>query len=169
MADTFAPSDAEIHRKSSPGSQGGWPWFLRLLIWLERRVVAAVNTAILRPHSFPSSRWSLSGFALHDRQRPDSPAVSFKKDIAPLLQRRCVACHGEESAKGGLPVGFIPPGWPKSRGERPAPIVAHKPGDPTLSTARRARRPMIGMPQKAEALPKNEIALIERWIKEGRQ
>ena len=30
-----------------------------------------------------------------------SPAVSFKKDVAPLLQRRCVTCHGEESAKGG--------------------------------------------------------------------
>ena len=27
--------------------------------------------------------------------------VSFRQDIAPLLQRRCAACHGEDSAKGG--------------------------------------------------------------------
>ena len=29
------------------------------------------------------------------------PPVSFRQEIAPLLQRRCAACHSEESAKGG--------------------------------------------------------------------
>ena len=31
----------------------------------------------------------------------DAAPVSFRRDLAPLLQRRCAACHCEDSAKGG--------------------------------------------------------------------
>jgi WD40 repeat protein/mono/diheme cytochrome c family protein len=97
---------------------------------------------------------------------PDSPAVSFRKDVAPLLQRRCVACHGEESAKGGYRLDtFTQLGKP---GESElAPLVAHKAAASELYRLLVEPAAHDRMPQKAEALPKNEIALIKRWIDEG--
>lgn len=97
---------------------------------------------------------------------PNSPAVSFKKDIAPLLQRRCVACHGEESAKGGYRVDTFARLGKAGESDLPA-IVAHKAGDSELYRLLVEPDPNDRMPQKAEALPKHEIALIKRWIDEG--
>jgi WD40 repeat protein/mono/diheme cytochrome c family protein len=95
----------------------------------------------------------------------DSP-VSFKKDIAPLLQRRCVACHGEESAKGGYRLDTFAR-LDKTGESELAPLVAHKAADSELYRLLVEPDANDRMPQKAEALPKHEIALIERWIQEG--
>jgi len=92
--------------------------------------------------------------------------VSFKKDIAPLLQRRCATCHGEESAKGGYRLDtFARLG--KAGESELAPIVAHQAENSELYRLLVEPDPNDRMPQKAEALPRHEIALLERWIREG--
>ena len=35
-------------------------------------------------------------------QGAESPAVSFSRDVKPILARRCFACHGPDSGEGGL-------------------------------------------------------------------
>jgi WD40 repeat protein/mono/diheme cytochrome c family protein len=92
--------------------------------------------------------------------------VSFRKDIAPLLQRRCVACHGEESAKGGYRVDTFARIAKAGESELP-PLVAGKPADSEFYRLLVEPDANDRMPQKADALPPGEIALIERWIKEG--
>ncbi|MES2569868.1 MAG: c-type cytochrome domain-containing protein, partial [Verrucomicrobiota bacterium] len=92
--------------------------------------------------------------------------VSFRKEIAPLLQRRCVGCHGEESAKGGYRLDtFEKIGKP---GESELiPLTAGNPDGSELHALLLEKSPEDRMPQKADPLPAQEIALIERWIREG--
>jgi mono/diheme cytochrome c family protein len=110
--------------------------------------------------------WALVCLPARASDAPDSPAISFKKDVAPLLQRRCVACHGEESAKGGYRLDtFARLG--KAGESELVPLVAHRAADSELYRLLVEPDANDRMPQKAEALPQAEIALIERWIKEG--
>jgi WD40 repeat protein len=92
--------------------------------------------------------------------------VSFRKDIAPLLQRRCAACHGEESAKGGYRLDTFRR-LSKAGDSELTPIVAGKTKDSELFQLLIEKDANDRMPQKADALPAHEIALIERWIQEG--
>ena len=95
----------------------------------------------------------------------DAP-VSFRKDIAPLLQRRCVACHGEESAKGRYRLDTFARLVKAGESDLP-PLIAGRVGDSELFRLLIESDANDRMPQKADALPPHEIALIERWIKEG--
>jgi len=92
--------------------------------------------------------------------------VSFRKDVAPLLQRRCAACHCEESAKGGYRLDTFRR-MSKAGDSDLAPLVAGKTRDSELYQRLIESDANDRMPQKADALPAPEIALIERWIKEG--
>ena len=95
----------------------------------------------------------------------DAP-VSFRRDVAPVFQRRCVACHGEESAKGGYRLDTFAR-LTKSGESELLPLVAGKAHDSELYRLLVEPDPNDRMPQKADALPKQEIALIERWIHQG--
>lgn len=96
----------------------------------------------------------------------DAHPVSFRRDIAPLLQRRCAVCHCEESAKGGYRLDtFQLLQKPGDGGETP--IVAGKARASALFKLLLAKDPEDRMPQKADALPDAEIALFERWLNAG--
>ena len=92
--------------------------------------------------------------------------VSFRREIAPLLHRRCAACHGEESAKGGYRLDSYER-MQKAGDTEAAPLVAGKPGESELHALLVEKDANDRMPQKADALPAAEIALIARWIAEG--
>ena len=96
----------------------------------------------------------------------ESAPVSFRKEIAPLLHRRCATCHSEENTKGKYRVdSFANLAQP---GETDlAPIVARKPRESELYLRLIEPDPHERMPQKADPLPAAEISLIERWILEG--
>lgn len=94
------------------------------------------------------------------------PPVSFRRDIAPILQRRCAVCHSEESAKGGYRLDSYQRMSRAGESEL-LPIVAGQPEKSELYQLLIESDANDRMPQRAEALPKPEIALIERWIKEG--
>ncbi len=93
-------------------------------------------------------------------------AVSFKSDLAPLLQKKCVSCHGPEKAKGHYRLHtfgeLLKPGDSKS-----SPVVAGRPEASELYRRLVAKDDDDRMPQKDEALPAAQIALFERWIREG--
>ena len=97
----------------------------------------------------------------------DDPApVSFSQDIAPLLNRRCGACHGEESAKGKYRLDSFQR-MMKAGDSDEQPVVAGKAKDSAIYQLLVERDPHDRMPQKADALPQSEIALVERWINQG--
>jgi WD40 repeat protein len=96
---------------------------------------------------------------------PAAP-VSFQKEIAPLLQRRCASCHDAESNKGKYRLDTFARMMKPGDSDQ-APIVAAKPADSQLISLLHEANAEDRMPQKADPLPENEIALIERWIAEG--
>ena len=93
-------------------------------------------------------------------------SVSFVREIAPILRDKCLTCHGPEKAKGEYRLDTFEllqnPGSSQT-----APITAGAPAQSHLFELVTAGDDDDRMPQKDEALPKQQIALIERWIKEG--
>jgi mono/diheme cytochrome c family protein len=92
--------------------------------------------------------------------------VSFQREVAQLLQRRCAGCHGEDSAKGGYRLDSFA-AMQKPGDSEAAPLVAGKARDSELFKLIITQDADERMPQKAEALPQPEIALLERWIAGG--
>ena len=91
--------------------------------------------------------------------------VSFRQDIAPILQNNCLACHGPKKAEGGYRVDSF---------QRV--MAAGDSGEVGFSSEADAsesfRRivtddPDERMPWDSEPLRADEIALVKRWIEEG--
>src|SRR6185369_12714804 len=93
-------------------------------------------------------------------------SVSFTHQIAPILARKCLTCHGPEKSKGGFRLDtfelLLKPGESKS-----ASLVSGNPQQSELFRRITIKDEDDRMPQKADPLPDAEIVLIERWIKEG--
>jgi Planctomycete cytochrome C/WD domain, G-beta repeat len=90
----------------------------------------------------------------------------FSTDIAPLLQRRCAGCHGEENAKGHYRLDTFARLTKTGDSDLP-PLVAGKPRESELYRLLIESDATERMPQKADPLPAAEIALIEHWIASG--
>src|SRR3989449_10017856 len=90
-------------------------------------------------------------------------AVSYSRDIAPILAMHCNSCHGDSGSAGGLVT--------RTHADLMKVGGAIVPGDPDRSQVvqfiegRRGeehRMPLGGAPLTAE-----QIAIIRRWIAEG--
>ncbi|MEO1998895.1 MAG: c-type cytochrome domain-containing protein, partial [Planctomycetaceae bacterium] len=97
---------------------------------------------------------------------PTAGVAYFEKHIRPLLVSRCYTCHSARAkkAEGGLRLD-LRSGW-MTGGETGPAIV---PGDVEASLLIRAVRysdPDLQMPPD-KALPKNAIAVLERWVQIG--
>lgn len=95
-------------------------------------------------------------------------AVVFTDVILPILEAKCVSCHGAEKAKGKLRMHTFADIM-KGGGDGPTTVVAGKPDD-SLALVRIAlpndddeHMPPSDEPQ----LTKEEIALLKWWIAEG--
>ena len=93
-------------------------------------------------------------------------AVSFIHDIAPILQRRCVACHGENKAEGGWRAdslaALIKAGASGADGFMAGNRGASEAFGRITSTDADLRMPLDGEP-----LSNLEIDAIARWIDAG--
>ncbi len=90
--------------------------------------------------------------------------AKFVEDVQPLLEAKCVSCHGSEKQEGNLRLDS----WAaaKAGGDRGAAIVA---GDVEKSLLVRAisfRDPDFQMPPK-QKLSDKEIATLTEWVKAG--
>ena len=92
--------------------------------------------------------------------------VSFSKQVAPILVKKCVTCHGPEKSKGHFRLDsfdfLLKAGESKS-----APVVPSQPEQSELVRRLTAKDEDDRMPQKDDPLPAEHIGLIERWIKDG--
>jgi cytochrome c553 len=92
--------------------------------------------------------------------RADSP--TFAKDIKPLLQSKCVKCHGDKTRKADLDLSTST-GILKG-GESGAVVVAGKPDKSLLyEKVHSGEMP----PKKEERLSEAQIDIIRRWIADG--
>ncbi|MGE4002197.1 MAG: c-type cytochrome domain-containing protein, partial [Planctomycetaceae bacterium] len=92
--------------------------------------------------------------------------VSFLRDVAPILARRCEGCHGQKHADGGLRVdSFAHLLESAAPGD---PLIV--PGDADASDLYQRlinADPDVRMPQEDEPLTSEQTDTIRRWIAEG--
>ncbi len=101
----------------------------------------------------------------------NSTPIEFTRDIQPLLERSCVACHSGERAKGGFQVtdrASILRGG--ARGE-PAVIPGKPDSSPLIHFVQDQvgdlEMPPLGKRDKFPALTKDETARFRAWIDQG--
>lgn len=94
---------------------------------------------------------------------PALAEVDFAKDIAPILEKRCVECHGAEKKKGKLRLDSKAEAFGKE-----GVLIAGKPDDSEfyLRVILPAGDDDI-MPAEGEPLNKAEQDLVRAWITEG--
>ena len=110
----------------------------------------------------------LAGFAVVSLDAAPVPRVDFVKDIQPLLEFNCVACHREGYAKGSLRLDRRDEAF--KGGDSGVGIVAGKPEKSPVYTSTVV--PVDDerlMPPKAKngPLPKEKTDLIRDWIAQG--
>lgn len=92
--------------------------------------------------------------------------VDFSADVKPILNKRCIACHGGVKKNGGFSVLFRHEAIDTTESGKPS-IV---PGHPELSEVIKritSKDPEYRMPYKEEPLTQDEIDILTAWIDEG--
>lgn len=116
---------------------------------------------VIRP--FQSSS-ILTGLLLAGLACPAAAEVDFAHEVVPILREHCVECHGGEKSKGGF-----------SLNTRDLVLDADvvEPGDPGKSLLVELLRSddederMPPPKKRADPLPDEQIAVLERWIRDG--
>ena len=94
-------------------------------------------------------------------------AVDFKKDIAPILEARCVKCHGAKKQKGEYRLSNASDIVKAGESEE-KPVVAGSPDKSYIvKLISMSEDADDVMPPKGGTLSKDEIAKIKAWIKDG--
>ncbi len=92
--------------------------------------------------------------------------INFRRDIQPLLARRCYQCHGPDKAEAGLKLDDRK----RALAELDSGVHAITPGKPEASEllARVASNDdSVRMPPEGKPLSEVEVALLRRWITAG--
>lgn len=89
--------------------------------------------------------------------------VSFYRQVRPILQRNCTGCH--QPAKAGGKLVLTTYAGTKAGGEQGVGFEPGKPDDSLLVELISGEKPT--MPKNAPPLPKEQVALISRWVQEG--
>ncbi len=87
----------------------------------------------------------------------------FLDKVAPVLEARCVHCHGEDSPKGKLSLTKAS-GMLKGGESGPA-VVPGKPDESVLLEMISGEKPE--MPQKDKPLSTQQVAAVRAWIEQG--
>src|SRR4051794_30365929 len=92
--------------------------------------------------------------------------VDFAKSIQPILEKRCIECHGSKKQKGDLRLDSK--GAALKGGKDAKAIVPEKPEESDMCR-RISLKPGDDdiMPPKGDPLTKEQIDLIKKWISEG--
>ena len=96
----------------------------------------------------------------------EDPLAQYEREVRPILEQTCFKCHGAEKQKGGLRLdqkeGMLGGG---DSGE-PA-VVRGKSAESQLIKLITTTNPDEVMPQKAERLKPEQIAILKSWIDRG--
>ncbi len=92
-------------------------------------------------------------------------AIDFQRDVAPILERRCLSCHNDRDRRGGLSLQSA-----KSAGKGGESGKVIVPGEPESSFFLDVVVPSDGsadMPEDELPLEADEVDTIRRWIAGG--
>src|SRR5690554_184095 len=109
----------------------------------------------------------VSGLAYYLLSGTDPP-VDYSTQIKPIINKHCISCHGGVKKNGGFSLLFEEEAMARTQSGHPAII----PGDPTNSPLIQRLKetdPELRMPYQKPPLSRQEIKLMETWVKQGAQ
>lgn len=121
---------------------------MKLFYWNHRQIAAVVAFTLLP---------SLTTLA---------DEVDFEDDVLPILEDRCLYCHGEDEQESGLRLDARPM-MLKGGDSGLSAIVPGKPNSSYLIEAISHIDEEMSMPPDEDKMPEEEIELLTRWIAEG--
>ncbi len=92
--------------------------------------------------------------------------IDFNTQVKPILNKKCIACHGGVKQQGGFSVLFREEALQKTESGKYA-IVPGKPGQSEMIKRITNTDPEERMPYKHEPLSGEEISILKKWIKQG--
>jgi hypothetical protein len=92
--------------------------------------------------------------------------IDFNAQVKPILNKKCIACHGGVKQQGGFSVLFREEALQKTESGKYA-IVPGKPGQSEMIKRITNTDPEERMPYKHEPLSGEEISILKKWIKQG--
>ena len=95
----------------------------------------------------------------------EAKKVSFTRDIAPIMESRCLDCHDGPDADGAYDVRTVASLLAAGEEHGPGVIPGDSDGSPVVKFIRGELRPR--MPKRKPPLPEEELHLIRMWIAAG--
>ncbi len=95
-----------------------------------------------------------------------APKVDFNTEVKPILNKKCISCHGGVKAKGGFSVLFREEALAPTKSGKPAIIPGDGSGSEMIRRIK-ATDPEDRMPYKHPPLSDEEIKTLETWIDQG--
>jgi WD40 repeat protein len=92
--------------------------------------------------------------------------VSFSRQVAPILTKHCVACHGPKKPEGDFQLHTFTRLMKTGASDLPA-IVPAKPDESYLVELITSDDADVRMPKEGEELAAADIDIVRRWIAEG--
>ncbi|WP_378410420.1 DUF1553 domain-containing protein [Rhodocytophaga aerolata] len=94
--------------------------------------------------------------------------IDFNADIRPIINTKCISCHGGVKKNGGFSLLFREEALAETESGQPA-IIPGKPGESELIKRLVHDDPEYRMPLDAPPLNEEEIRKLKAWIKQGAQ
>jgi hypothetical protein len=105
---------------------------------------------------------AITGYAFLKKE----PDIDFSTQVKPIINQKCIVCHGGVKAKNNFSLLFREDLFQKTKSGKPAII----PGDPDHSEMIKrllTDDPDERMPYKHAPLSEAEIDILKKWIKQG--
>ena len=103
--------------------------------------------------------------AVAAQTQTNSESLDFAAQVAPLLERHCLRCHGADKAKGGLRLDTA--AHLQRGGDSGAVVDSDNAAESELLLRIKSEDTDARMPQAGDPLSKQEITLLERWLRGG--
>ena len=92
--------------------------------------------------------------------------IDFNADVKPILNKKCISCHGGVKQQAGFSVLFREEALAPTKSGKPAIVPGH-PEDSEFIRRISSNDPEERMPYKHPALDAKEIEILRDWVKQG--
>lgn len=92
--------------------------------------------------------------------------IDFNADVKPILNKKCISCHGGVKQQAGFSVLFREEALAPTKSGKPAIVPGH-PEDSEFIRRISSNDPEERMPYKHPALDASEINILRNWVKQG--
>lgn len=97
---------------------------------------------------------------------PSQPQIEFNRDIRPILNANCMACHGGVKQAANVSFSYREQVLGKGKSGRPT-VVPGNPRASELMARITSKDDDVRMPLHTAPLSQKQIALLRQWIEEG--